>query len=154
MEQRKTELRGDLKSLRIKREQTFNPAPRSGARKWLLGLAVVILLAAAGVLITSRLNLRSRLGLDSTAVQVATARRQGQGGVQPLLSASGYIIARNRAEVGSKITGRVVSLEVKEGDFVHQGQVVARLDDSEILARLHGAQAKVATGRASLAEVE
>jgi len=154
MEQRKTELKGDLKSLRIKRDQTFSHAPRSSVRKWLLGLALVILLGAIGVLIASRLNLRSRLGLDSTAVHVAAARRQGQSGAQPLLSASGYIIARNRVEVGSKITGRVVSLEVKEGDFVHQGQVVARLDDSEVAAQLRGAQAKVATGKASLAEVE
>ena len=47
-----------------------------------------------------------------------------------MLNASGYVTARRRATVSSKITGKVVEVNVEEGMAVTQGQVLARLDDS------------------------
>jgi HlyD family secretion protein len=70
------------------------------------------------------------------------------------LSAGGYIIARHQVEVGAKITGRVIALEVKEGDVVRAGQVIARLDDEEIRAQVRQAEATLAAARARLAELE
>ena len=48
-----------------------------------------------------------------------------------MLNASGYVTARRRATVSSKITGKVVEVNVEEGMAVTQGQVLARLDDVE-----------------------
>jgi len=157
MEERKTQLSDDLLSLRIKREQKFQPETnKRSVRKWLLWAAVITLLVAFAAFAVPRLSLsvRSLLGLGTKTVRVATAAREGQDGTRPLLSAGGYVIARNRVEVGSKITGRVVALEVREGDVVSRGQVTALLDDSELKAQLREAQAKMETAKAQLAEAE
>jgi HlyD family secretion protein len=45
--------------------------------------------------------------------------------------------------VGAKTAGRVDYVAVREGDQVHKGQVIARLDDSEIQAQLRGATAQI-----------
>jgi len=47
-------------------------------------------------------------------------------------------------DIGAKTGGRVDYLAVREGDKVYKGQVVARLDDSEVQAQLRGATAQIA----------
>ena len=44
------------------------------------------------------------------------------------LTASGYIVARNQADVSARVPGRVVKIHVAEGDTVTRGQVLATLD--------------------------
>ena len=51
-----------------------------------------------------------------------------------MLTASGYVVARRKAAVASKGTGTLVYLGVDEGDKVKKGQVIARLDDSDVAA--------------------
>ena len=46
-----------------------------------------------------------------------------------MLNATGYVTARRRATVSSKITGKVVQVNIEEGMAVREGQVLARLDD-------------------------
>ena len=49
-----------------------------------------------------------------------------------MLNASGYVTARRRATVSSKVTGKLVEVLVEEGMAVREGQVLARLDDSTL----------------------
>ena len=58
------------------------------------------------------------------------------------MNASGYVTARRRATVSSKITGKVIEVNVEEGKAVRQGQVLARLDDSTARAGLALAKAQ------------
>jgi len=51
-----------------------------------------------------------------------------------LLNASGYVVAQRKAAVASKITSRLVSLSVEEGDRVKAGQVIARLEGEDVEA--------------------
>ncbi len=51
-----------------------------------------------------------------------------------VLNASGYVTARRRATVSSKVTGKLVEVNVEEGMAVREGQVLARLDDSTVRA--------------------
>ena len=46
-------------------------------------------------------------------------------------------------DINSKIPGRVISLLVKEGDRVEQGQVLARIDNRDIVAQSNQAQANI-----------
>lgn len=50
--------------------------------------------------------------------------------------AAGYVVARRQATVAAEITGRVVTLPVREGEFVRQGAVLATLDDRLARAEL------------------
>jgi RND family efflux transporter MFP subunit len=71
-----------------------------------------------------------------------------------VLNASGYVVARRRATVSSKITGKVVEVDVEEGKNVVQGQVLARLDDSSPRAALALAEAQAEAARHTLRENE
>ena len=62
-----------------------------------------------------------------------------------MLNASGYVTARRRATVSSKVTGKVLEVFVEEGKAVKKGQVLARLDDSQVRAALAVAQAQLNT---------
>jgi RND family efflux transporter MFP subunit len=71
-----------------------------------------------------------------------------------VLNASGYVTARRRATVSSKITGKVIEVNVEEGMMVKEGQVLARLDASGPRAALALAEAQAEAARRGLRENE
>jgi HlyD family secretion protein len=75
------------------------------------------------------------------------------GGPADGLVASGTVEATS-ADLGFNVPGRVEAVDVREGDRVTRGQVLARLDAAELEARAGAAQAQVAAARAVLAELE
>jgi len=119
-------------------------APR---RRWLAPAAVGVLalVAAAGWY----------LARGTRAVEVETAEAAGGGGgAAAVLNASGYVTARRQATVSSKVTGKVVEVLVEEGMRVEEGQVLARLDDSQARLALELAQARRAAAGKATAETE
>jgi RND family efflux transporter MFP subunit len=70
------------------------------------------------------------------------------------LDASGYVVARRQATVASKITGKMVELDIEEGDHVKAGQVIAKLDDTNVRAALNQASAQLEYAKASLTETQ
>ena len=68
------------------------------------------------------------------------------------LTASGYVVAQRRAAVASKATGRLVWLNVREGSQVKQGEVMARLDASDVQAAILQAQAGIRQAEAGVAQ--
>jgi RND family efflux transporter MFP subunit len=67
-----------------------------------------------------------------------------------VLDASGYIIAQRQATVSAKSLGRVREVLIEAGQYVHAGDVVARLDDSNTGAALEAAKAQLAQANAAL----
>jgi RND family efflux transporter MFP subunit len=131
-----------LKELRIDR----SAARRSRSRARWVAIAVVLLLVAGG------LGWLTLVRATPPAVQVAVARSAGQGPA-PVLDASGYVTARRQATVSAKITGKVVEVLIEEGMRVKEGDLLARLDDTEARAQLGLAQAQLVAARSQLAEV-
>jgi RND family efflux transporter MFP subunit len=87
-------------------------------------------------------------------VEVAAVTQRAVGAQASVLNASGYVTARRRATVSSKVTGKVVEVNVEEGMAVRQGQVLARLDDSTARASLALAEAQLEAARRAVPEVE
>jgi len=86
-------------------------------------------------------------------VRTAVAREiGGASGDHTVLNASGYVTARRAATVSSKVTGKVVEVLIEEGMKVKEGQVLARLDDTNIKTSLNVAQAQLESTRAALDE--
>jgi len=139
-----SDLTRDLDALRIEREPE-----RSGVARWIVWTGLLILLAALG-LAGWRWAMRER----PLEVQVATVAVRAAGTQAAVLNASGYVTARRRATVSSKITGKVVEVDVEEGKNVVQGQVLARLDDSTPKATLALAEAQAEAARRGLRENE
>lgn len=124
-------------------------ADRAGSGKtgrWIV-VVILLLIAAAGAWYWR--TSRSVLTVRVAAAQLQSAGSSGPGAV---LDASGYVTARRRATVSSKVTGKVLEIFVEEGQAVRQGQVLARLDDSQTRAALALAQAQLAAARKSFAE--
>src|SRR5437763_16973498 len=134
------DLKNDLAALRIEREPE-----RPGVGRWILWTGLLILVAALGFA-AYRWFTRER----PVEVQVATVTSRAAGTQAAVLNASGYVTARRRATVSSKITGKVVEVDVEEGRSVVQGQVLARLDDSAPSASLSLARAQADAARRSL----
>jgi len=133
-----------LDELRIERRPERPPQ----LQPWLAVVVVVALL-----LLGAAVWWHSRAG----AVEVQTAVARGVGGVggdRTVLNASGYVTARREATVSSKVTGKVTEVLIEEGMKVKAGQVLARLDDSNVKANLEVAQAQLASAQAALAETE
>ena len=55
-------------------------------------------------------------------------------------------------DVNTKIAGRVVSLLVKEGDVVQQGQLIARIDNRDISAKADQARASIQSLQAQVSQ--
>jgi len=72
------------------------------------------------------------------------------GSSEKILDASGYITARQMATVSAKVMGLIVSVEVEEGMQVEQGQVLARLDDTQARINLDLAKTRINTQKALL----
>ena len=71
-----------------------------------------------------------------------------------VLNATGYVVAQRKAAIASKATGRLEWLGVTEGSRVTTGEVIARLDDRDVVAQLDSAEANVRAARAALAQAE
>ena len=134
-----------LDDLRIERRRE-RPARFS---PWLIaGPVVVALLAVAAIWWHSRAG--------AVEVQTAVARDVNAGGGEKrtVLNASGYVTARREATVSSKVTGKVLEVLIEEGMRVTNGQVLARLDDSNVKTSLDVSVAQLASAKAALAETE
>ncbi len=71
-----------------------------------------------------------------------------------LLNASGYVVAQRKAAVSSKATGRLEWLGVEEGSRVKAGEVIARLEDRDVVASRDQAAANLANLRSALEQAK
>lgn len=136
----------DLDKLKIRREPGLAPqAPkRRQIGKWLVIAAAVTLLALAFLALQGR-----TLEVQSTRVTTAWPSREFT-----TLDATGYVVAKTRAAVASKGTGRVEWLGVREGDEVKEGTVVARLESDDVQATYRAAQANSDVARSAIANAQ
>jgi RND family efflux transporter MFP subunit len=135
----------DLSSLRIDRSSRGEQSSRqrrSGGR-WIVWTIVIVVLLAGALLLKNWFS-------SGVEVQLATATLTSPSQANAVLTASGYVVARRKAAVASKGTGTLVFLAVDEGDRVKKGQVIARLDDSDVAASLRRARENLRVAEADL----
>lgn len=138
----------DLSQLKIERKDDGErPGPR---RK--IGTAVWI--AIAVVLIIASLVLYRFLAFTPATVEVATVAAMDPSLPTSILNATGYAVAQRRAAVASKGTGRLVELNVREGDRVKKGEVIGRLESADMAAALARARANRTVAEAALDEAK
>jgi RND family efflux transporter MFP subunit len=138
-------VRPDLGSLRIHDGQ--RKGSKTGKR---IGLVLLVVALLAGIAAAAAYAFRN----TKPVVDVATAAKAEAGGRQALLNASGYVTPRRRATIAAKITGRVTSVHFDEGTRVQEGQLLATLDDSDVVRALEAARADRDTSQAAIADYE
>jgi RND family efflux transporter MFP subunit len=135
----------DLSSLRIDRsEKSANNSGWNRISKYLISIVAIIILLLLGYYGWTK--------LFSTDIEVnlVTVNRISPSESNAVLTASGYVVAQRKASVASKATGRLIYLAVVEGDAVKKGQIIARLEDSDVKAELDQAKANLQLNEASL----
>jgi RND family efflux transporter MFP subunit len=137
--------RADLGSLRI------HDSHRSGGKagKWLgyISATVGLIILVAAVATFAFRN-------QKPLVEVVTAEKPRTDGSVGILNASGYVTPRRRATIAAKITGRVTGVFFDEGTRVHQGQLLATLDDSDARKALDSAKADRDASQAAIADLQ
>ncbi len=136
----------DLSGLRIQRSQDDEPQGR-GPRS---PLKIIILPSIAVLAIVLGYIFFSRSFESAVEVQLTTAALSSPSQANAVLTASGYVVAQRKAAVASKATGRLEYLGVVEGDRVKKGQVLARIEDTDIKASLDQARASLKVNEADL----
>jgi HlyD family secretion protein len=143
----------ELASLRLDDE----PA-RSRRWPW-VAIALLASAVGAGTLFWWGYGVFAATEVETTVPRVERAGNTPSG--TPLLTASGYVVARRKAVVSAKIQGRLAELRVEEGTRVHEGELVARLEGEDYDAQVQRAQAQVqqaeaqiASGRAAIRRAE
>jgi len=134
----------DLSALRIDRE--LAPIRRRRRRKW-IGLAIVlVLVAAAGAWYAAQ----PRAQVVATTPIITTYPSQQY----VVLNATGYVVAQRKAAISSKATGRLEWLGVAEGSRVKSGDLIARIDNRDVVAQAQSAQASVRAAHANVRQSE
>lgn len=134
----------DLQQLQIDRSKTRAPARRSQSR-W---FGRLVFLAIVGLLLflfwRPLLGWVDRLRLPEVRVLEVSASRPSAAGAVQGTAANGYIVASKRAALSADTPGRIVEMNVTEGQAVPKGFVVARLYSDEVQALFARAEADLA----------
>ena len=115
--------------------------------RWLM---LTALLAGAGLWSYAALQRRAE------PPRVLATAEAVVGDVRKVLEATGIIKAQVGAivKIGARATSTIKEMNVKVGDEVKKGQLIAVIDDRELRAQLDEAEAKLARTRAELDQVE
>jgi len=132
----------DLSQLKIdKTTDIYRPQGRRKLIYITVGICFIVLLGVFYV-----------KGVFTPAVQVEAANVTQVYPSQTftLLNASGYVVAQRKAAVASKVTGRLISMTVEEGSRVKKGEIIARLENDDVIALRDQADANLSAVRYNL----
>lgn len=137
----------DLSALRIHRSSSEDgPEKKTGMY---IGIAAAVLV----VLLAGYFGVEMLLA-PAVEVHMATAAWTSPAQSDAVLTASGYVVAQRKAAIASKATGRIMALNVVEGDRVKEGEIIARLEDSDMRAALEQARAGLRVNEADLKDAQ
>ena len=140
-------MEAELKNLQIDRNRKRSGEPSKWATRWIIGGICLLVLLGAARFAYTKMN---------APTEVSVVRVRATGGAAAamgvVLNATGYIIAHHKIEVAAKVVGRVEWIGVDQGDLVHEGQVIVRLEDDEYRAQVQQAKGNLDNLQAKLAE--
>ncbi len=136
----------DLSQLKIdKTAAIYRPRRKKKFFYWVASIiliAIIIILYLTGFL------------APSVEVEVANVTQIYPSQTFTVLNASGYIVAQRKAAVASKVTGRLVSIKVEEGSRVRKGEIIAQLENEDMLASKQQAEANLKVAQYNLEQAK
>jgi RND family efflux transporter MFP subunit len=142
-----SDLRQELATLKIDRSR-----PVASAWRWPLLLLVPALLALGALYAVRIRSALAAVEVETVKATLLSGPEAARSPDEPILTASGYVVARRKAVVSAKIQGRLAELRVEEGSRVALGEVFARLESADHEAQVERAKASVLRAEADLAE--
>ncbi len=117
----------DLSALKIRRDE------RPGRGRWVLPAIATAIVVLIGALFAW--GWATGASFRAPEVSVTRAALVTPTQASTVLTASGYVVARSKAEISPKSVGRVAWLNLEEGQRVRKGELVARLESQELEAQ-------------------
>jgi HlyD family secretion protein len=113
--------------------------------KW--SVAGVALVAVAAIIVLTAM----RGGNKATSVRIEPVQKRD---LIASVTASGNVTPRTKVDLSSDITGKIVRLDVKEGQMVSKGQFLLQIDPQEAQANVQRAEAALSAARAASAQAK
>ena len=125
-----------LNNLKIDRSATPSQDQSNLSKLYLLGIAVILVIFFSWLFLSEE-------ELKEVTTFTVKSLEMSDSSATSILDASGYVVARRRATVSSKMTGKVMKVFIEEGMYVEEGQLLAQLDDSTMLADLNYSESQL-----------
>jgi len=119
--------------------------------KGILITGIILVSAIAGITVFFLSGNGSDSGMDKVKIKEVIVER---GTFQIVVMANGVVKSIDRIEIKSKASGEIVELPVEEGDFINQGDLIARLDQKDERAEVAQAQADFDIAKAELKQAQ
>ncbi len=120
--------------------------------------SLVILTTAASLSCSSGESRGARRGDSNTEPETApiavTVAKTETRNVAAYIQATGSLVADETSDVAPKVAGKVANVSANVGQFVTQGAVIAKIDDSDARRELAAAQARVKQAVAQVRQAE
>lgn len=129
---RAVRIRSNIESLRI---DWSTPARAKRSFR-----AIAIIVVVAGVLAVAAYTAYTHTLGRPLTVQTVVVMARGGGEPGVLLTGSGYVVTLHKyIVIGTKILGQIVEEPIEEGQHIHRGDLLARIDDRDYQAQLRQA---------------
>ena len=110
-------------------------------KKWLIGIGIVVVLGAVAW---------ANLGLNRPTGTQVTIEKIEKRDLESIVSASGKIQPKREVSISAETMGKVVALNVREGDLVTQGQVLLLIDSRNLETQVQNREASLASAKLQL----
>ena len=137
-------------------------------KRWVIGVAVVVVAIGAGVAIKAGKGAAAvpagsalaanappgKAGETALDFTLAEAARPESLALPQVIEFSGALVAPNTAMVRAKATGTLLSLDVQEGQRVKAGQLLGRIDVSDLASHVAERAANLAAVKTTLTQAQ
>lgn len=131
----------------INNQKLAPPLRKSKISQWLMGFLALFLLTSGSYLIFRQLKATQQEAARPKPIPVE------QSNLKVTVTANGSIEPAQLVNVSPKKTGILKELLVKEGQSISKGQIIAKMDDSELQGQLIEAQGKLEQAEANLSKL-
>ncbi len=119
--------------------------------KGILITSIISVSAIAGITVFFLTGRGSDSGMNEVKIKEVVVEK---GTFQIIVMANGVVKSIDRIEIKSKASGEIVELPVEEGDFISQGDLIARLDQKDERAEVAQSQADFDIAKAELKQAQ
>ncbi|MCA6503219.1 MAG: efflux RND transporter periplasmic adaptor subunit [Pseudanabaena sp. M135S2SP2A07QC] len=129
-------------------KQENNKLKNIWKKPWLVVVLVVVLLGGGFIVF------RTLAGKDQNSTLVNDKTEQVQSKSLAIkIKSSGSVVPIETVNLSPKQAGKLIQLLVEQGARVNRGQVIARMDNANLIPQLYQAQASAAASEANLAKL-
>lgn len=113
-------------------------------------ISIVVFVSLVSIRLKQRNDEKEALKQKKPPVTAVSVTFPKRGNIFESFSTTGVLVSKNKVQITPKISGKLISLNVEEGDNVSKGQIIGEIDHSELDAQIIQAEAQFKVAKSSL----